>query len=144
MMGKTEFSPSRSHVRSYFYFCALLFLCCLYNHSCISMPSAGDVNIQAPRRSLQLQARGLSYCATGNIWKLRGRSLPPSRSISSRVIFIAVAIILLFVPRLCMHVSCQIRIIFNKQRLMLKNRIEAGAGAGKLLLNYPGMWYAAY
>ena len=81
--------------------------------------TSGSVNSYTPV-DLQAIAFGLSVISK----KMKGRYLPPSRSISSFIIFIAAAIIFIVLLHRTQHISCQLNFIHINHRIMVFRAVQ--------------------
>ena len=94
-MGKTEFSPSRSHVRSYCYFSGVvIFIDTYQNMVLLNAQKLITVNLLQNR---QIAAGTIADQALPDwiiiVMKLKGKVSSPSRSIVKSVIFITATVI---------------------------------------------------
>ena len=110
--GETAFPPSRSSFRNYFYFCVLLFLLRWSKQRQFWIRYC----LEGPKKSLGQSPNWPSAIAFGlriirKKGKMKGRYLPPSRSISDFVIFIAAAVIFIGLLHIKLQISCQIKLI---------------------------------
>jgi hypothetical protein len=109
MMGKTEFSPSRSHVRSYCYFSgAVIFIDTYQNMVLLNAQKLITVNLLQTR---QIVVGIIAHQALPDwniiVMKLKGKVSSPSRSIVKSVIFITAAVIFICVAALTVQRACQ-------------------------------------
>jgi hypothetical protein len=94
--GENTVFPIQVSLKELFLFQCVVIFIAVCKHKCVWIPVAGDRSGHMPGQSPTPGANALSIGKADHEQKLRGRILPPSRSISSSVIFIVVAIYFYF------------------------------------------------